>query len=298
MTKIAPCLWLDEQAEEAARVYLSAFGGRTLAVAHYAEGMPGPAGQVMIVELELAGQRFQLLNGGPRFTINPSISCFAHTDTAEDARRVHDVLIEGGHALMPLGAYPWSACYAWVQDRFGASWQIITARRPPSGATLVPCFMFSGPRRGRAEEAMRAWCDVLPGSRVESLERYAPAEGPAGMVKHGRFTLAGQDFVAMDSHAAHDIAFDEGVSLSVSCADQSELDRLWDGLGEGGAQGRCGWLEDRFGVSWQVVPGHLVELLARGDAAASARMFQAMLPMGRLDVAALERAFFGGEPRR
>jgi len=126
------------------------------------------------------------------------------------------------------------------------------------------------------------------------VARYAPGEGPEGTVKHGRFVLAGQDMVAMDSHLAHGFTFNEALSFQVTCEDQATLDHYWEGLGAGGAYGPCGWLKDRFGVSWQVIPAGIGRWLSGGDAAARNRAFAAMMTMGKLDIAALERAYAGG----
>jgi predicted 3-demethylubiquinone-9 3-methyltransferase (glyoxalase superfamily) len=295
---IAPCLWLDGQAEAAAAFYARVFAaGRVGAASRYPESADNPAGRprgsVLTVEVELAGKRFTLLNGGPAFTLNPSVSFFAHVDSPAEADRLWASLSEGGEALMPIGAYPWSERYGWVKDRFGVSWQVMAGRRPPGGAAIAPCLMFSGPQHGRAEEAMRAWTAVFPDSRVASLERHGPGEGPEGTVKHGRFVLAGQDFVAMDSHLAHGITFNEAQSFQVTCAGQAEVDRYWGVLSEGGSPGPCGWLKDRFGVSWQVVPDGIAAWMASPDAAARDRAFAAMMRMGKPDVAALERAFAG-----
>jgi predicted 3-demethylubiquinone-9 3-methyltransferase (glyoxalase superfamily) len=181
-----------------------------------------------------------------------------------------------------------------VKDRFGVSWQVMAGRRPPGSAAITPCLMFAGPQHGRAEEAMRAYAATFPDGRVVDVERYAPGEGPVGTVKHGRLTLAGQDLVAMDSHVAHGITFNEALSLQVTCDDQATVDRYWEALGAGGAHGPCGWLKDRFGLSWQVVPTRLSSWMAGQDHAARDRAFAAMLKMGKLDVAALERAYRGG----
>ncbi len=296
---IVPCIWLDGQAEQAAAFYVRTFpGGRITATSRYPESSdnPGgrPRGSVLTVDLELAGHRFTLLNGGPQFVLNPSISFFVHVDTAGEADRLFAPLADGGQVLMPLDAYPWSPRYAWVQDRFGVSWQVMAGRRPAGGATIVPCLMFSGPQSGRAEEAMRAYAGIFPGGRLVDVERYAPGEGPEGSVKHGRFVLAGQDLVAMDSHLAHGITFNEALSLQVMCEDQATLDRFWAALGAGGEHGPCGWLKDRFGLSWQVVPAGMARWMAGDDAAARDRVFAALLTMGKLDVAALERARAGG----
>ncbi len=295
---IVPCLWLDDQAEEAASFYTDVFaGGRVLAVSRYPESFDNPSGKprgsVLTVEIEIAGQRFTLLNGGPIFVMNPSISFFVHADTPDEVDRVYAKLSEGGQALMPLGAYPWSERYAWVRDRFGATWQVIAGRREGTRETIVPCLMFAGAQHGRAEEAMQTYAGIFPGGRVESTERYMAGEGPEGTVKHGRFTLAGQAMVAMDSHVDHGFGFNEAISIQVMCDDQAELDRYWAALSEGGEEGPCGWLKDRFGVSWQVVPKRIAEWMASDDVASRERAFQAMMTMKKLDVAALEAAFAG-----
>jgi predicted 3-demethylubiquinone-9 3-methyltransferase (glyoxalase superfamily) len=295
---IVPCIWLDDQAEEAARFYAGTFpGSRTAAVSRYPASFDNPSrkprGSVMTVEVELAGQPFTLLNGGPMFVINPSVSFFVHAATPDEANRLFSALAEGGKVLMPLDAYPWSERYGWAQDRFGVSWQVIAGRPASGGATIVPCLMFTGPQAGRAEEAMRAYAAAFPGGRITDVSRYEAGEGPVGSVKHGRFLLAGQDMVAMDSHFEHGFTFGEALSLQVMCADQAEVDRYWTVLSEGGEQGPCGWLKDRYGLSWQVVPRGIAEWMAGPDAAARDRAFRAMLGMRKLDVAALRAAFEG-----
>ncbi|TNF37849.1 MAG: VOC family protein [Deltaproteobacteria bacterium] len=294
---ITPCIWLDDQAEAAAELYLAAFrDARVTAVSRYPGDNPSqkPAGSVLTVEVELAGQPFTLLNGGPMWSPNSSISFFAHVDTPAEADALFAALEVGGVVMMPLDRYPWSERYGWVQDRFGVSWQVITGRREAGGSavSVVPCLMFAGAARGRAEEALRTYQALFPGAGIDAIERYAAGEGPEGAVKHGRLALGGgRALLAMDSHVDHDVRFGAGVSLQLMCADQAEIDHFWDGLGAGGGQpGPCGWLEDRFGVSWQVVPERLGELLTSGDAAARDRAFRAMLGMGKLDIAALEAA--------
>lgn len=302
-----PCIWLDDQAEQAAAYYTKTFPeGRVTAVSHYPESSDNPSrkprGSVLTVEFEVAGYRFTALNGGPLFVLNSSISFFVRVGTSEDASRLFSSLVDGGEPLMPLGTYPWSECYGWVKDRFGLSWQVIAGQRPTGQATIVPCLMFTGAQQGRAEEAMRAYTAAFHG-RIGSTERYRTGEGPEGAVKHGRFFLAGQEMVAMDSQVAHDLAFNEALSLQVTCTDQHEVDRYWDVLSEGGEKGPCGWLKDRFGLSWQVVPASMAEWMTSKDAAARDRAFAAMLEMKKLDIATLEAAFAGkrsgahGRPR-
>lgn len=296
--RLVPCIWLDDQAEPAAAFYARTFpGGRVTAVSRYPESSITPGGKlpgsVLTVEFEVAGQRFTALNGGPQFVLNPSLSFFVQVDTAGEAERLYSKLIDGGEALMPLGVYPWSEQYGWVKDRFGVTWQVMAGRRPPGAATIVPCLMFAGAIHGRAEEAIRAYTGIFPDSSIGSLERYTAAEGPEGTIKHGRFVLAGQELVAMDSHFDHGFTFSEALSFQVMCQDQRELDRYWSLLAEGGEHGPCGWLKDRFGLSWQVVPEALIGWLTSQDKAARDRAFAAMLTMQKLDLAALEHAFAG-----
>ncbi len=297
-SRIIPCIWLDDQAETAAAFYVRILpNGRNVATSHYPESLenPGgkPRGSVLTVEIEVAGQRFTLLNGGPMFTLNPSISFFVHVERPADADRLFSVLVEGGEALMPLDTYPWSERYGWVKDRFGVSWQVIAGRQPAGGASIVPCLMFAGPQHRRAEEAMRAYTRIFPGSRIGDVERYAAGEGPQDTVKHGRFVVAGHDMVAMDSHIEHGFTFNEALSLQVMCDGQQEVDRYWEALAEGGEHGPCGWLKDRFGLSWQVVPDTIGQWMASTDAAARDRAFNAMMKMTKPDIAALQRAFEG-----
>lgn len=293
-----PCVWLDDQAESAAAFYVAAFpGSRRVATSRYptdADNHGGkPRGSVVTEEVELAGQRFTLLNGGPIFRPNPSVSFFVQEAEVEAARGVFDALAAGGQVLMPFGAWPWSPGYGWVQDRFGVSWQVIAGPRPAGVARIVPCLMFANDVQGRAAEAMQRLVDLFPGSSVDSVERYAEAEGPTGFVKHARFTVAGQELVVMDSHVAHAFGFGEGLSIQVMCADQAEIDRLWAALADGGSTSVCGWLKDRFGFHWQIVPAALGGWLASADAGTKNRVFAAMMGMTKPEVAGLERAWRG-----
>jgi predicted 3-demethylubiquinone-9 3-methyltransferase (glyoxalase superfamily) len=295
---IIPCLWVSHDAEGAAALYTRAFPkSRVLSTSHYPMSFDAPGGQPrgapLTIELELSGHRFTLLNGGPQFRPNQTISFFVYVDSPAEADTRFAALAEGGQVMMPLDTYPWSERYAWVADRFGVSWQIISGRRPAGSAVIAPCFMFSDAQQGRAEEAINTWSRVFPNSRALDLERYQAGEGPVGSVKHGRFQLSGQHMVAMDSHVAHQVSFTEGVSLQVRCEDRAELDRCWAALGDGGHFGPCGWLKDRFGLSWQVVPTALARWMSDADPVARDRAFKVMLEMGKLDLAQLERAYAG-----
>lgn len=294
--RFAPCIWLDDQALAAAGLYTRTFGGSLGAPLHYPEDGPNPSGKapgsLLAVDFELAGLRMSTLNGGPQFRPGPSISFFAHTAQPAQVDAWYAALEEGGKTLMPLGTYAWSRRYAWLEDRFGVSWQLMAGEAPAPGETVVPCLMFAGKVVGRAEEALRHYASLFPHGDVPLLSRYEPGEGPAG-IKHGRATLADQPLIAMDAHAPNEHRFTEGISLKVDCAGQAEIDRLWEALtANGGKPGQCGWLTDRFGVSWQVAPKQLGTWLG-GAPAVRDRVFKALMPMGKLDLAVLAAAYAG-----
>jgi predicted 3-demethylubiquinone-9 3-methyltransferase (glyoxalase superfamily) len=141
-----------------------------------------------------------------------------------------------------------------------------------------------------AEQAIRFYTDLIPGSEIVSIGHY-PDEVPGmgGKVMHAHFRLAGRDHYAMD--AGPQFPFTEAVSLYVSCADQAEVDRYWDALvADGGQEQPCGWLKDRWGLSWQIIPDRLIELIRHPEPDVSHRAVQAMLRMRRIDIAALEEA--------
>ena len=145
---------------------------------------------------------------------------------------------------------------------------------------------------GQAEEAVKLYTSVFKNSRITSTRRYGDAgPGPKGSVMTMAFELDGQPFMALNGGPT--FKFAEGISLFVNCETQEEVDRLWEKLSDGGKPGRCGWLTDRFGVSWQIVPTILGKLLGDKDAAKAGRAMQAMLGMNKLDVRALQRAFDG-----
>ena len=184
---------------------------------------------------------------------------------------------------MELGEYPFSPRYAWVRDRFGMTWQLMLT--DPDGDPrpfVIPSFMFGGTNHANAEEATDAWIALFDNARRGALYRYEEG-GPldAGTVMFTDFTLRGTWMAATDSGTFHDFTFTPGVSMVVSCRDQEEIDRYWAGLSAVPEAERCGWCVDRWGVSWQVVPHNIAELMA--DAATREKILQ----MGKIHLAGL-----------
>ena len=278
---ITPAIWCDGTADEAAQFYTDVFRDTSIA-----EQAPG-----IVTTVSIHGFRLSLINGGNQYAPNPSISCILNFDPLlfggeEQARDYLDELYERlstGGVLMELGEYPFSPRYAWVRDRFGMTWQLMLT--DPDGDPrpfVIPSFMFGGTNHAHAEEATDTWIALFDNARRGALYRYEEG-GPldAGTVMFTDFTLRGTWMAATDSGTFHDFTFTPGVSMIVSCRDQEEIDRYWAGLSAVPEAERCGWCVDRWGVSWQVVPHNIAELMA--DAATHDKI----LHMGKIDLAKL-----------
>jgi predicted 3-demethylubiquinone-9 3-methyltransferase (glyoxalase superfamily) len=293
--KITPHLWYDREAKEAAKLYTTAFGGKDSRIKNTTTIHDTPSGSADIVTIDLLSQEFTLLNAGPLFKFNPSVSFLVACKTKGEVEVFWDRLAKGGTALMELGSYPFSDKYGWLQDRYGLSWQLMADSSGQARQRITPSLLFTGPVCGRAEEAIRFYASVFRNSSVGDIMRYQKGEEPdrEGTVKFASFTLEGQHFAAMDSAHQHGFAFNEAISLMIHCDTQVEIDYYWDKLSAVPEAEQCGWLKDRFGLSWQVVPNAMDEMLAKGDKKALARVTQAFLPMKKFDLAELQRAYEG-----
>ena len=296
MQRITPFLWFDNQAEEAVEFYASVFNeSKREKSTHYNEAISNasgqPKGSVMTVPFQIYGQNFIALNGGPIFKFNPSVSFFVNCKTADEVQTLWDKLSAGGKALMPLDKYHFSEKYGWIEDKYGVSWQIILAVGDVK-QTIIPSMLFVRNVCGRAEEAINFYTSIFNDSKILSTFRYGANQEPdkEGTIAFADYTLEGQIFAAMDSAHPHDFAFNEAVSFVVNCESQKEVDYFWQKLSDGGSEGQCGWLKDKYGMSWQIVPAILIKLLQDKDAEKSKRVMQAMLQMKKLDINGLRNA--------
>lgn len=297
-------LWFDRQAEEAARFYTSVFPNSKMGdIINYGkEGFEihqGPEGTVMVAEFELCGEKFVAINGGPIFTFNPSVSYFAVFETPEEADSIWNELLNGGSVLMPYQKYDWSEKYGWLKDRYGLSWQISYGKLSDVGQQLTPSLLFVGDQCGRAEEAIKFYTSIFDDSKVEGILKHSAGSGePEGNIAHAQFSLAGQKFMIMESaDKGHDFQFNEANSIIINCNSQQEIDYYWNKLtSEGGKESECGWLKDKFGVSWQVDSVDLTRMLKDPDTRKTDRVTKAFLKMKKLDVAQLKEAFQGSVP--
>ncbi len=299
MHGITPHLWFNTEAVEAAKFYCETFpGSRVTSVVTLPDT---PSGDVDVVAFELFSQTFMAISAGPLFRFNPSVSFAVTCETPDEVDRYWQRLSPGGSVLMELGSYPFSDRYGWITDRYGLSWQVSLAADGEVGQRITPTLMFVGDVCGRAEEAIRSYTSVFPNSGVDMVVPYGPDAAPntEGDVMYASFRLAGQQFAAMDSALDHDFGFNEAISFLVNCDDQDELNQYSDALSAAPEAEQCGWVKDRFGLSWQISPTDLDRMMTEGSDEQVARVTEAFLAMKRFDLTELQRAYKGeSEPAR
>ena len=294
MEKITPHLWFDNNAEEAAKFYTSIF--KDFKLKNVTTLHNTPSGTVEIFTVEVLGQEFTLISAGPLFKFNPSVSFLVACSTKEEVDGLWKKLSEGGTALMDLGEYPFSEKYGWMQDKYGLSWQIMFMGDHKIKHRIIPTLMFVGKQYGKAEEAINFYSSVFGNARVGDILRYSKGEEPdkEGTVKHASFMLEDQDFAAMDSAREHNFAFNEAISFMVHCNTQKEIDYYWEKLSAYPEAEQCGWLKDKYGLSWQIVPNIMDEMLKDTDEKKIAHVTEAFLQMKKLDIAKLKEVYDSG----
>jgi predicted 3-demethylubiquinone-9 3-methyltransferase (glyoxalase superfamily) len=291
MQRISPFLWFEKDAGEIAHFYTSIF--KDSKITETITLHDTPSGTVEIISVEIYGQRFTIMAAGPLFRFTPAVSFLVPSTSGEEVDALWEKLSKGGTALMPLGEYPFSKKYGWAQDKYGLSWQILFTDDARIAHKITPTLMFVGKQAGKAEEAINFYASVFKNSKIGDMMRYDKGNEPdkEGSIKFASFILDGQPFAAMDSAREHNFSFNEAISFEVHCETEQELDYYWGKLSADPKSEQCGWLKDRYGLSWQVVPTILNKMLQDKDAAKVGRVTQALLNMKKLDVAALQRAY-------
>lgn len=299
MQKIVPHLWFDKEARQAAEFYQEVFGNRSKIISA-ATLHNTPSGDVNVVSFEIWGYRFMSISAGPLFKLNPSISFMLNFDPSqvkhakESIEEIWKKLATGGKALMPLDKYPFSERYGWIQDRYGVSWQLIyTSPEGEERPLVIPSLLFTGDTCGKAEEASDFYLSVFKNSIRGVVARYPEGMGPdkEGTVMFTDFKLEDQWFAAMDSAQEHLFNFNEAVSLMVYCKDQEEIDYYWEKLSAVPESEQCGWLKDRYGISWQIVPTRMDEMMSNGTPGQVAAITESFLKMKKFDLAELEKVY-------
>ncbi|MDQ7816211.1 MAG: VOC family protein [Melioribacteraceae bacterium] len=290
INKIVPHLWFNTEAKEAAQFYTSLFPESGVTNITTISGTP--SGDVPIVRFKLYGIEFMAISAGPMFKINPSISFFIYCGSDSEIVRLYNRLSENGSALMPLDKYPWSNKYAWVKDRYGLTWQL-DIDSINSEQKIVPSLLFVNEKSGKVKEAVDFYSSVFSDSKVLMEAPWDESAGmPEGSLLFAQFKLNGYIFNAMSGGALkHEFDFNEAVSFMIYCKDQEEIDYYWEKLTAGGQEQQCGWVKDMFGVSWQIVPVEMDEMMRTKDKEKLARVTESMLKMGKLDLDLLRKAF-------
>lgn len=300
MQKIVPHLWFDKEAKAAAEFYAAVFPDSSVTNVSTLRGTP--SGDCDVVSFNVWGHDFMSISAGPYFQANPSISFMVNFDPSQDKQAktridgIWNKLMDGGKALMPLDKYPFSERYGWVQDKFGISWQLILTN--PEGEprpTIIPSLLFVGGVCGKAEEATDFYLSVFKNSKRGALARYPSGMEPnkEGTIMFTDFMLEGQWFAAMDSALPHDFGFNEGISLMVNCETQQEIDYYWEKLSAVPEAEQCGWLKDKYGVSWQITPAFMNDMMSKGTAEQVDRLTKAFLHMKKFDLEKLKQAYKG-----
>jgi predicted 3-demethylubiquinone-9 3-methyltransferase (glyoxalase superfamily)/uncharacterized protein YndB with AHSA1/START domain len=303
--KIIPHLWFDPgkfSAEKAIRFYKSIFKNvKIQSITRY--GKSGQElhhqkpGSVMTVKFSMEGHEFVGLNGPPYFQFNASVSFFMLCKSDKEIDRVCRKLKEKGQVLMPLDKYDWSPKYAWVQDKFGVHWQLMLEESSSTLEKIVPALFFTGKSHGNAEEAVQFYTSVFRNSKLEGILKYTEEDKndyALGSVKHAQFQLENQTFMAMDSGVENNFPFNEAISFIIDCQTQDEIDYYWNKLSAVPDAEQCGWLKDKFGVSWQVVPSTLLnKMLQDPDSGKKDRAIASFMQMKKFNLHQLRADFEG-----
>ncbi|WP_078381993.1 VOC family protein [Sutcliffiella halmapala] len=298
--KIVTHLWYDKEAKEAAEFYTSIFPESK--VTNVTTIHDTPSGDCDQVSFEIWGQKFMAISAGPLFQFNPSVSFMVNfdpsreKDASEKINEVWNKLLEGGKVLMPFDKYPFSEKYGWIQDKYGLSWQLILT--DPDGEErpeIVPSLLFVGDQCGNAEEARSFYLSVFKNSNEGLIARYPKGMEPEeeGTIMFSDFMLENQWFTAMDSAENHRFNFNEAISFMVYCDSQEEIDYYWEKLSAVPEAEQCGWLKDKYGVSWQIVPSQMGELMSNCTPEQLARVTKAFLKMKKFDLVELQKAYKG-----
>jgi predicted 3-demethylubiquinone-9 3-methyltransferase (glyoxalase superfamily) len=301
--KITPHLWFDKEAKEAAEFYVSLISNSK--IKHISTLHDTPSGDCDVVSFELAGEPFMAISAGPLFKFNPSVSFHVKCQTKSEVDAMWEKLSQGGTVRMPLGSYPFSERYGWAEDKYGLSWQLMYAGGSEIKQKITPVLMFVGRVCGKTEEAANFYASVFKnspagakdaaGTKADILARYGKGEEPdkEGTVRYAHFMLLGQEFGAMDSAREHEFAFNEAISFIVPCDTQQEVDYYWGELSADPKAEQCGWLKDAYGLSWQITPTIMNEMLKDKDKKKIARVTAAFLNMKKFDIAKLKEAYEG-----
>ncbi|MDH6254259.1 putative 3-demethylubiquinone-9 3-methyltransferase (glyoxalase superfamily) [Chryseobacterium sp. H1D6B] len=281
---IFPCLLYDGNAKESAGFYSKVFNAKVTLETDF------------VVDLDFFGQKLMLLNG-PQVEKNASVSFLINCESEDEVQNYWEQMMEGGMALMPLDSYPWSTKYGWVKDKYSVNWQLYLGEKR-GGQKIIPTLMFMHQNNGKAMEAIQFYTQTFPNSEIGNILRYKDGgeghdtpEVPEN-IQHAHFIIDGYNLFCMDSSYDHQFDFNDGISMVVMTDDQKETDHLWNTLiSDGGSESVCGWLKDKYGLSWQIAPKRLIQLINDPDKEKAGKVMQAMMKMKKIILKDIEEAY-------
>jgi predicted 3-demethylubiquinone-9 3-methyltransferase (glyoxalase superfamily) len=270
---ISPCIWYLDSAIQAFQLYTTCVPNSKLINSSN-----------IVVQAKIAGVDVMGINGGSHFSPNASVSYMLVLEKQAEVDEIWDLLQVEGKILMPLSSYPWSAYYGWVEDKYGVHWQLYLGQLSDvNHQALVPTLMFSGSNRGNCKNAISFYQAVFSEFKLQGILHYSQ-ENLSDYVQHAQFVINGFTIMVMDSENDIDAPFTEGNSFVIQCDTQDEIDFYWNELTKNGVESQCGWCKDPFGVSWQIIPRNMNELIRTETAVA------AMMQMKKIDIAKLQNA--------
>ncbi|MFV0464578.1 MAG: VOC family protein [Lachnospiraceae bacterium] len=287
--RLIPYLWFDKNALEAAELYTSVFPDSKIISVETIRDTP--SGDCDMITFQLLGREIQSIGAGTEFKLNSAFSFMATFTSKEEIDTIYNAISKGGDTLMPLGEYPFSPYYVWFSDQYGLNWQLILDESA-SSQKIYPVLLFQGDQCGKAEAAIDFYKSILPGVDVALISKYAEGEAndKRAIINYAQISALGLDLVFMDHDYGGADSFNEAFSLMISCKDQMEIDYYWNKLSYVPEAEQCGWLKDRFGVSWQVIPSILDDLMTKSTPEEADRVTKAFLKMGKFDIAELIKA--------
>lgn len=292
--KIIPCLWFDDNAEDAVNFYINIFenskinGFEKYTKVGY-EYHQKPEGSIASIDFEILGQRFLALNGGPIFKFSEAISFYVYCGTDEIFDNLYENLVKGGKVLMEKGKYFWSDKYTYLKDRYGVYWQL-DINKIDFNQKIVPSLLFVNEKYTKLKEAFEFYVSIFPNSKQIVQYPYPKTEGiPEGSLLFNQISLNGYLLNGMSSNYEHKFDFNEAISFIVLCNSQDEIDYYWEKLLSGGTAQQCGWLKDKFGISWQIVPDELLKISQIDDNQKLEKIYSAMFNMIKLDFNELKK---------
>lgn len=292
--KIVPHLWFDTEAEDAVNFYANVFPETEIIKKVTLQDTPSGDAQQLI--FNIFDFQFMAINAGPYFVKNPSISftVLFNSSEIELLEKAYNQLLKNGKAIMPLDQYDFSERYGWVQDQYDVSWQLIITDSKITHR-IEPSLMFMNENVGRAHEAIDFYTKIFKNSEKAGEFYYPEGLEPnkTTHLAHAQFNIENQWFTCMDSAYEYNYQFNEGISLIVTVNDQDELDYYWNALSAVPEAEQCGWLKDKFGVSWQISPKQLNKMMTDGSPKQIQSVTEAFLKMKKFDIATLEKAYNG-----